>query len=634
MFLHTCFKQNLHDFSLNVHFIQYFSSVIISTVRVIACQLYLWWWLSDSFAQSLSYQLFPNHPTLAKNTTTTKERGNQFTLHIPTFHILLLDDKIISLTFCDSSFWNFVSNCHSFVFGAFFASFDQFHIVFKLDLIEIVYISIRFHWFGHFSTSSFATTSTATNVLLRIRYIERRKRKRFPDHFYTEFNEQLFNFNLSVLSRFAILYELTAKWKRSEFISNLFKSEFIFWFVILFIYSFDFNWRLKDNLTLVNVNYNCLSTTSKRATRIIVTGEFFLFCFDLISIENRSKRFDRKMASKRPARLQRFSLPDEQATSVTAPPNLDKKTIITVGETKIEVEPNDLEVKQQLKSFRPMQLQWMMVNIWIDTRVQVIRELGRGAYGIVEHVKHVGSGLEMAVKRITAVSQEQKRLLMDMDVLMQGMACASIVKFYGALYSEGDLWIFMEKMDSSLDKFYKLCYSLSSKTLDDSHLSNDHDELPLPEQVLGKIAANVVKALHYLHSIKVIHRDVKPSNILINRAGDVKLCDFGISGYLVNSVAKTFEAGCKPYMAPERINPDRNRQGYDIRSDVWSLGITMLELSIGKFPYPPANSFFEQLKRVCTDEPPKLPTDRPFSLPYRDFISKWYVLVCFSYFSS
>ena len=60
----------------------------------------------------------------------------------------------------------------------------------------------------------------------------------------------------------------------------------------------------------------------------------------------------------------------------------------------------------------------------------------------------------------------------------------------------------------------------------------------------------VVKALHYLHTeLHVIHRDVKPSNILINRKGQVKICDFGISGHLVDSVAKTIEAGCKPYMA-------------------------------------------------------------------------------------
>ena len=271
--------------------------------------------------------------------------------------------------------------------------------------------------------------------------------------------------------------------------------------------------------------------------------------------------------------------------------------------------------------------------------MQVLKELGRGAYGIVEHVRHIGTQFEMALKRITAVSQEQKRLLMDMDVLMKGMACSSIVKFYGALYSEGDLWIFMERMDSSLDKFYKLCFqqnppvpftssSSSEESITSEQESSGQESTVshhFPEQVLGKVAANVVQALHYLHSIKVIHRDVKPSNILINQAGEVKLCDFGISGYLVNSVAKTFEAGCKPYMAPERINPDRNRQGYDIRSDVWSLGITMFELSIGKFPYPQANSFFEQLKRVCTDEPPRLPDDMFFTEKYRDFIIKWSV---------
>lgn len=122
------------------------------------------------------------------------------------------------------------------------------------------------------------------------------------------------------------------------------------------------------------------------------------------------------------------------------------------------------------------------------------------------------------------------------------------------------MYLFMEKLDASLNNFYKHAYEMAKD-----------EPVAIPEYVLGKIASSVVKALNFLYSnLRVIHRDVKPSNILINRQGEVKMCDFGISGYLVNSIAKTFEAGCKPYMAPERLN--QPTQGYDILSDVWSFG--------------------------------------------------------------
>lgn len=227
--------------------------------------------------------------------------------------------------------------------------------------------------------------------------------------------------------------------------------------------------------------------------------------------------------------------------------------------------------------------------------LQDMGEIGRGNFGSVSKMLHIKTSTVMAVKRIrsTVDEKEQKQLLMDLDVVMRSNNCPFIVQFYGALFTEGDCWICMELMDISLDKFYRFVYHRLQQQI--------------PESILGKIAFTTVQALNYLkENLEIIHRDVKPSNILMDRSGSIKLCDFGISGQLVDSIAKTRDAGCRPYMAPERIDPQSSSSGYDIRSDVWSLGITLIEISTGKFPYPQWNSVFDQLTQVVHGDPPKL----------------------------
>lgn len=204
------------------------------------------------------------------------------------------------------------------------------------------------------------------------------------------------------------------------------------------------------------------------------------------------------------------------------------------------------------------------------------------------------------------------------------------------------------------------------------------------------VSFQTVRALSYLKTNHdVIHRDVKPSNILIDERGNIKLCDFGISGRLVDSKAKTRSAGCAAYMAvsvgiafpfktvqltfvfkfknwcsrfqlshflcsfgkfvtkikivfhenayykmnclfwfvsvfpfqPERIDPKKPE--YDIRADVWSLGITLVELATGSFPYVDCNNDFEVLTQILGKDPPRLPTDQGFSLEFQNFVSKW-----------
>lgn len=196
------------------------------------------------------------------------------------------------------------------------------------------------------------------------------------------------------------------------------------------------------------------------------------------------------------------------------------------------------------------------------------------------------SGIVMAMKEIRLELDEAKfaAIIMELDILHR---CVSpfIIDFYGAFFQEGAVYICMEWMDGgSIDKLYGQ---------------------GIPEGVLRKITLSTVMGLKSLKDDhNIIHRDVKPTNILCNTKGQVKICDFGVSGNLVASIAKT-NIGCQSYMAPERISGGGIAQAganpgggtYSVQSDIWSLGLTIIECAMGRYPYPPEtyNNIFSQL---------------------------------------
>ncbi|XP_053601058.1 dual specificity mitogen-activated protein kinase kinase 7-like isoform X2 [Plodia interpunctella] len=240
--------------------------------------------------------------------------------------------------------------------------------------------------------------------------------------------------------------------------------------------------------------------------------------------------------------------------------------------------------------------------------LQLLGDLGSGTCGHVVKMMHKPSGAVIAVKQMrrSGNSEETKRILMDLDVVVRSHGCPYIVRCLGCFVTDSDVWICMELMETCFDKLLKRLAA------------------PVPEPILGKVTVATVNALSYLKDTHgVIHRDVKPSNILLDARGNVKLCDFGISGRLVDSKAKTRSAGCAAYMAPERIDPpDPTRPDYDIRADVWSLGISLVELATGVFPYRDCQNDFEVLTRVIADDPPQLPDDSDFSQEFKSFVSQ------------
>jgi len=266
-----------------------------------------------------------------------------------------------------------------------------------------------------------------------------------------------------------------------------------------------------------------------------------------------------------------------------------------------------------------------------------ISELGAGNGGVVHCVRHKETGTVIAKKMIHLEVKPaiKKQIITELKILHD---CNSpyIVGFYGAFHSDGEINICMEYMDGgSLDLVIK---------------KNGR----IPEKYLRKITYAVLRGLQYLREKhKIIHRDVKPSNILVNSAGEIKICDFGVSGQLIDSMANSF-VGTRSYMSPERLQGSQ----YSVASDLWSLGLSLLEMALGCYPIPPpdpnylANIFgpvftedpanmmpvpsprtprtphtvgskpmaiFELLEYIVNQPPPRLPS-RVFSNQMRDFV--------------
>uniref|UniRef100_A0A665VFW7 Dual specificity mitogen-activated protein kinase kinase 7 n=1 Tax=Echeneis naucrates TaxID=173247 RepID=A0A665VFW7_ECHNA len=225
-------------------------------------------------------------------------------------------------------------------------------------------------------------------------------------------------------------------------------------------------------------------------------------------------------------------------------------------------------------------------------------EIGSGTCGQVFKVRFKKTGHVIAVKQMrrTGNKDENKRILMDLDVVLKSHDCPYIIQCYGAIVTN----VSVPKIHNPHSLFLFLLSGL----------------------IVCVFLLQIVKALLYLKEKHgVIHRDVKPSNILLDAKGQIKLCDFGISGRLVDSKAKTRSAGCAAYMAPERIDPpDPTKPDYDIRADVWSLGISLVELATGQFPYKNCKTDFEVLTKVLQEDPPLLPLSMGFSLDFQSFV--------------
>ncbi|KAI8993020.1 kinase-like protein [Trametes punicea] len=243
---------------------------------------------------------------------------------------------------------------------------------------------------------------------------------------------------------------------------------------------------------------------------------------------------------------------------------------------------------------------------WSDDLLEELGRLGEGAGGVVYKVRDKRTGTVMARKTITTLEAPMKQLLREIKIT-SSTSHVNIIHFYGAYISpsSSEVKVLMEYCEGgSLESVGKRMREIGGR---------------VGEKVAGRLAEGILQGLAYLHSRQTIHRDIKPPNILLTREGVVKLVDFGVSGELINSMAGTF-TGTSLYMAPERLAGVE----YTIRSDVWSTGISLLELVTNRFPFPNDLSAIELMMYITQNEPPELEDEEDivYSPEMKDFIKK------------
>ncbi|XP_074866052.1 serine/threonine-protein kinase 10 isoform X1 [Carettochelys insculpta] len=235
---------------------------------------------------------------------------------------------------------------------------------------------------------------------------------------------------------------------------------------------------------------------------------------------------------------------------------------------------------------------------------EIVGELGDGAFGKVYKAKNKETGALAAAKVIETKSEEELEDYMVEIEILASCDHPYIVKLLGAFYHDSKLWIMIEFCPGG--------------AVDAVMLELDRG---LTEPQIQVICRQMLEALVYLHSKKIIHRDLKAGNVLLTQDGDIKLADFGVSAKNMKTLQRRDSFIGTPYwMAPEVVMCETMKDTpYDYKADIWSLGITLIEMAQIEPPHHELNPMRVLLK-IAKSDPPTLNCPSKWSPEFRDFL--------------
>ncbi|KAI6186920.1 Non-specific serine/threonine protein kinase [Aphelenchoides besseyi] len=248
----------------------------------------------------------------------------------------------------------------------------------------------------------------------------------------------------------------------------------------------------------------------------------------------------------------------------------------------------DAEVLQRLKT---------IVTIGNpDLKYQKLEKIGSGASGSVFTAMETNTGAEVAIKQMNLSVQPKKELIINEILVMRENKHPNIVNYLDSYLVGDDLWVVMEYLAGG-------------------SLTDVVTECQMEEGMIAAVSREVLQALDFLHSRRVIHRDIKSDNVLLGLDGTVKITDFGFCARISPEQNKrTTLVGTPYWMAPEVVS----RQQYGPKVDIWSMGILGIEMVEGSPPY--LENPLRAIYLIATNGRPDFPSRDQITPVFRDFI--------------
>ncbi|CAK8685589.1 unnamed protein product [Clavelina lepadiformis] len=214
-------------------------------------------------------------------------------------------------------------------------------------------------------------------------------------------------------------------------------------------------------------------------------------------------------------------------------------------------------------------------------KYHVLEVIGEGSFGRVFKGRKKHTGHIVALKFIPKAGKAEKDLrnLKREIEIMSGLKHENIIELLDHFETNEEIVVVTEYAEGELFQILE-------------------DDGTLSEEQICNIACQLLSALYYLHAHRILHRDMKPQNVLLGKGGVVKLCDFGFARAMsMNTLVLTSIKGTPLYMSPELVE----ERPYDHTADLWSLGCILYELYVGQPPFY-TNSIFQLVSLIIKDD--------------------------------